>query len=127
MGSSPLQSPYEGSLGKGIWFVDHSFAGELQVTGKQVDGDGKILFFHGSRIEHDNSEKEPINFYPNDMPGEIFTVMDASSSNYLSPIPEGYSGNATGFIVTRPGCYKITATIQNYQVEFIIEAKQESQ
>ncbi len=119
-----LQPPYEGSLGKGAWFVDKSVTGELKVTGRQIDGDGKILFFKGSRIENDRNGNETILF--NDTPTEVFTIQDASSSNYLSPIPEGYSGNTTGIITTRPGCYQITATIQTYKVEFMIEAIQES-
>ncbi len=116
-----LQYPFEGSTGKGVWFVKKSVQGELQVTGRQIDGDGKILFFHQARLEQDNNGNEITYFI--DAPSEVFTLKDASSSSYVRPIPDGYSGNGTGYIVTKPGCYQLTATIQNYKVEIVIESK----
>lgn len=113
--------PFTGSLGKGIWFVKEGVQGELQVTGRQIDGDGKILFFYQAELKQDNNGNEIIYFI--DSPTEVFTVEDANSSNYLSPIPDSYSGHITGYIVTKPGCYQLTATVQNDQVEIVFESK----
>ncbi|MCL5998662.1 MAG: WD40 repeat domain-containing protein [Chloroflexi bacterium] len=119
--SAPLQAPYEGSIGKGIWFVKKGVQGELQVTGRQIDGDGKILFFYRSEVEQDNNGNAIIYFI--DPPAEVFTIEDANASNYLSPIPDGYLGHVTGYIVTKPGCYQLTAAVQNDQVEIVFESK----
>ncbi len=108
--------PYPGRMGRKLWAVDKSVQGNLYVTGKQLDGDGIVLFPTLKTAEfpddtHILFTKEPADFL----------VIPSAHESIISSSPPRFADHISLVLYPHPGCYQFTATIAEYTVNIVVE------
>ncbi len=115
-------SPYEGRTLKQLWVIADEIQGKVRITGKQLDGKGKVLFPNDSSVEWINDTTAHYKEKP-----KAALIIDTATQDHriVSPKPEGYTFFGSSFIFPHPGCYQFTATIDDYTVNIVEEIKDE--
>lgn len=115
--SLDLTSP-EGRLTKRLIFVDDQTEGDLLITGRRIDGDGDVYFNDGDEdkiVRVDDTTLQLSTVFP-----DTLLIPSAHISTHF-PTPEDKSHHGMGLIFTDPGCYELTATLNEYIVHVTIE------
>lgn len=112
----------EGRTLKQLWVIADEIQGKVRITGKQLDGKGKVLFPNDSSVERINDTTVRYKEKP-----KTALIIDTTSQDHriVSPKPEGYTFFGSSFIFPHPGCYQFTATIDDYTVDIVEEIKDE--
>jgi len=110
-------SPYEGRNLKQLWVIADEIQAKVRITGKQLDGKGKVLFPNDSSWERVN-DTTVYKAKPKDT-----LIIDTSSSNHrvASPKPEGYTFFGSNLFYPNAGCFQLTASIDKNTVDIVVE------
>lgn len=107
----------EGRTTKALVFVDKRVEGDLVITGRQLDGKGKIYF------PGEASLVTPVNTTTLQLvkvPPDTKVIPSAHISTHF-PEPPGKAHHGMGPLYLAPGCYQFTATIAEHTVEIVID------
>jgi len=96
-----------GVWGRSLLLVDEQFPDELIITGKQLDGQGEVYFFH--RLEDDTITWEPQLLIPR------------ANSSAIDGHPLGRVQHSIAWGVTEPGCYELTFSLNKYTTKIVID------
>ncbi len=110
--------PYKGRTTKQIWAISDDFQGKVRITGKQLDGNGIVLFPNDNSAEMVNDTTVRYKEKPLDT-----LIIDALSQDHriTSPKPIGYTFFGSSLIYPHPGCFQLTATIDKNTVDIVVE------
>lgn len=109
--------PYSGRISKDIWIIDTDTEGDLRIEGRQLDGDGIVLFPESHDI-HRTSETS-VEFI-----GEVSNfklIQNAHQKDEGLHSPENYQYHAILVHYSNRGCYQFTADLADETVEVVIE------
>lgn len=88
--------PYEGRGYKTLWYIDEQAQGDLRVIGRQLDGDGIVLFGHQAKqVVDDEGNVLGAIFEEGKEPSDVLLISSAHQTKVLSP-----SQPASRFIAT---------------------------
>ena len=110
--------PYEGRTLKQLWVIADNIKGIVRITGKQLDGNGIVLFPNDNSAELVNDTTVKYKEKPLDT-----LLIDTSDQDHriISPKPIGYTFFGSSLIYPHPGCFKFTASIDKNMVEIVVE------
>ena len=109
--------PYKGRAYKQIFAIADDIQGKIQITGKQVDGNGIVLFPNGDSAVWVNDTTVKYKEKPSD------TLIIDTSSQYriTSPKPKGYTFYGSNMMYPHPGCFQFTASIGKNSGDIVVE------
>ena len=111
----------KGYLAKRLVFVSDEVEGDLVITSRRLDGPGQLYFV-------DNNDRFTAlddDTYRIDSPlATEQTYVDAHIPTHF-PNPPGIAHHGGGYLIPRPGCYQVEATIQDYHVQIVFEVLDE--
>jgi hypothetical protein len=110
-------SPYPGRLTKILVFVSKDVDGDLEITGKQIDGNGQLLFPQETQTVV-NSEGNSVNGAILVNPQSMWVKVNANIPTNF-PNPEGFAHHGLLVYYPNPGCYEYVAKIDSNEVHIV--------
>lgn len=110
--------PYPGRMDKIIWTVDTRVSGDLRITGKQLGGDGVLLFADKAKTQIDD-KGQVLGSIIEDKPSDVRLIL--SAENGVQNSPPGFQDHGGLVYYPHPGCYQYTATIADHTVQIVVE------
>jgi hypothetical protein len=114
--------PYEGIWNKFLIFVDRRVEGQLSITGRQLDGDGIVLFPHDGTT---TTTEDGVTGALYDEVSDEEIIEDAHITTIVKPPDSPVAEHGAVVIFPNPGCYAVTATLtgadQTYTVRVVTE------
>ncbi len=101
----------EGVWSRALLLVDEQAAGNLVVTGRQLDGAGEVYFLH--RLSQDEVEWLP-----------QAVIMNAHESDIIGK-PDGRVQHFIAWATTGTGCYELLFSLAGYEVPIVVEVIEE--
>ncbi|MCA9919963.1 MAG: hypothetical protein KC445_18530 [Anaerolineales bacterium] len=110
-------TPYSGRISKTIWIINTDIKGDLRIEGRQVDGDG-ILLFPKSHDMHRTSETS-VEFVGK--VSNFILIQNAHQKGDGMHSPENYQYHAVLVYYPNSGCYQFKVDLADKVVEMVIE------
>lgn len=110
--------PYPGRMDKIIWTVDTRVQGDLRITGKQLDGDGILLFAHTAKQQVDQQGQVLGGVFDGQL-SNVWTITAAEKGVQNSP--PGFQDHGVLVYYPHPGCYQYEATIAEHTTHLVTE------
>ncbi len=113
-------SPYPGRLTKMIVIISKDAEGDLEITGKQIDGNGQVLF------PQEAQKQDLASNDGNSVDGSVLVnpqstwVIPNASTPTRSPNPDGFVTQGGLVYYPNPGCYEYLAKIGGKEVHVIL-------
>lgn len=114
----PINFPHGyGIRPKTLIFLDSKVEGDLTVSGRRLDIDGLVYFPVSTDLDSViNTNGSQLRA----MPATSFTIPAAHNLS-RHPNPPGIAHHGFGPLYPNPGCYELTATIQEHEVRIVVE------
>lgn len=113
--------PYPGRLTKMLVFVSRNVEGDLEITGRQIASNEKVLFALDGQEKVD-SKGLVIGSIVND-PKDTWIVHSANQPSRY-PNPDGYVHHGEFVYFPSPGCYELSAKIDQHEVKVVVDLVQ---
>ncbi len=110
--------PYPGRMDKTIWTLEKRVEGDLRITGKQLDGNGLLLFARTAK-QQVNEKGQILGSLFDEPPADAWVIPSAEQGTDNSP--PGFQDHGVLVYYPHPGCYQYTATIAKHTVQIAIE------
>ncbi|MHB8132719.1 MAG: hypothetical protein ACYDH1_00730 [Anaerolineaceae bacterium] len=109
--------PFPGRLTKILIFVQSDVDGDLEITGRQIDGNGIVLFYQEGQGKFDNN---------GELVGSIISspkdkwIFPSANQPSRYPNPEGFVHHGLAVYYPNPGCYEYIFTIADREVRVVM-------
>jgi len=115
--------PYNGgTVRKSLVVVSTELSGDLVLTGRQLDGDGVVLFPLHIDEEIPNADGTTTIVYSEDDLTDQFVIPNAEQTTFGTDAP-GYAHHPWAAYYPKPGCYQLTGTFGGYSATAIVEIR----
>ncbi len=115
--------PYNGgTVRKSLVVVSTELSGDLVLTGRQLDGDGIVLFPLRIDEEIPNADGSTTIVYSEDDLTDQFVIPNAEQTTFGTDAP-GYAHHPWAVYYPNPGCYQLTGTFGGVSATAIVEIR----
>lgn len=120
---SKSQAPFNGgTMRKSLVVVTTELSGDLVLTGRQLDGDGVVLFLLRIDEEIPNADGTSTIIYSDDDLTDHFVIPNAEKTTNGTDAP-GYAHHPWAAYYPKPGCYQLTGTFGGQTATAIVEIR----
>lgn len=113
-------SPYPGRLTKMLVFVSKDVEGDLEITGKQIDGNSQLLFPQETKTQKiSSSEGNSVAGAILVNPQSMWVKANANKPTNF-PNPDGFAHHGLLVYYPSPGCYEYVAKISGDEVRIVL-------
>ncbi len=120
---SKSQAPFSGgTVRKSLVVVTTELSGDLVLTGRQLDGDGVVLFLLRIDEEIPNVDGTSTIIYSDDDLTDHFVIPNAEKTTFGTDAP-GYAHHPWAAYYSHPGCYQLTGTFGGHSATAIVEIR----